>query len=117
MSVLHQTCCSVCVLCLAYTHISQIHALYVTPRNALWGLLQLDLTLTCYYACVKAIHKAVSDSQKVRLEQHLDLLWERLLPLLYKWDRAFAVLDEELEALYEHMQAFHDQRVAPMETE
>ncbi len=30
--------------------------------------------------------------------------------------RAFAVLDEELEAHYEHMQVFHDQRVAPMET-
>lgn len=65
---------------------------------------------------MKAIHTADSDTQKVRLEQHLDLLWERLLPLLYKWDRAFAVLDEELEAGYEHMQAFYDQRVAPMET-
>ena len=35
-----------------------------------------------------------------------DLMWKRLLPLLHKWDRAFAVLDEELEALYEHMQFF-----------
>jgi len=71
------------------------------------------LTLTCYYT----IHKADFNSQKVRLEQHLDMLWERLLPVLYKWDRAFGVLDEELEATYEHMQAFYDQRVAPMETE
>jgi len=59
------------------------------------------LTLTCYYT----IHKADFNSQKVRLEQHLDMLWERLLPLLCKWDRAFEVLDEELEAIYEHMQA------------
>ncbi len=45
------------------------------------------------------------------------MLWERLLPVLYKWDRALGVLDEELKAIYEHMQAFYDQRVAAMETE
>ena len=70
----------------------------------------------CYHACVKAILKAGSDSQKVRLEQHFDLLWERLLPLLYKWDKASAVLHEELEALYQQMQVLHDQRVVPIET-
>ncbi len=36
---------------------------------------------------------------------------------MYKWDRASAVLDEELEADYEYMQAFYDQCVAPMETD
>ena len=65
---------------------------------------------------MKAILEAGSDSQKVRLEQHLDMLWERLLQLLYKWDKASAVLHEELEALYQQMHVLHDQRVVPIET-
>ncbi len=83
-SLFHQMCCSVHVLCLAYTPISQLYALSVTPRNARWGLLQHDFTLTCYYTCVKAIHKAGSDTQKVRYKQRFDLMWKRLLPLLQK---------------------------------
>jgi len=65
---------------------------------------------------VKAIHKAGSDTEKVRYEQQFDLMWKGLLLRSQKWDKAFAVLLEELEALYKHMQILHDQSVAPVET-
>ncbi|DBA70818.1 TPA: hypothetical protein ACH3X2_011704 [Trebouxia sp. C0005] len=63
----------------------------------------------------KAVHKAGSDTQKVRLEQCFDSAFERMLPLMEKWDNAFFVLQDELEALHEHMQAFYDQHVPPVD--
>jgi len=44
---------------------------------------------------VKAIHKAGSDTEKVRYEQQFDLMWKGLLLRSQKWDKKFAVLLEE----------------------
>jgi len=65
---------------------------------------------------VKATHKAGgSDTKKVKYEQQFELTWKRLVPCSEKWDKAFAVLQEGLEACYEHMQISRDQRVASSE--
>lgn len=64
----------------------------------------------------QAIDKAGSDTEKVKLKQQFELLWKRQLPCSQKWDKAFFVLQDELEALHKHMQSFYDQRTTPMET-
>lgn len=64
----------------------------------------------------QAIHEAGSDTEKVKYEQQFELLWKRRLPRSHKWDKAFYVLQDELEALHKHMQIFYDQRATPMET-
>lgn len=40
-------------------------------------------------------------------------MWQKMVPRSQKWDRAFAVLQEGLEAFYEHIQISHVQCVAP----
>ncbi len=65
---------------------------------------------------MQAIHEAGSDTEKVKYEQQFELLWKRRLPRSQKWDKAFFVLQDELEALHKHMQIFYDQRATPMET-
>ncbi|KAL0051389.1 hypothetical protein WJX82_006483 [Trebouxia sp. C0006] len=62
----------------------------------------------------QAIHEAGSDTEKVRYQQQFDLLFKRRLPRSQKWDKAFYVLQDELEALHKHMQVFYDQRTTPM---
>ncbi len=65
---------------------------------------------------MQAIREAGSDSEKVKYQQQFDLLFKRRLPRSQKWDKAFFVLQDELEALHKHMQIFYDQRTTPMDT-
>ena len=65
-------------------------------------------------ACVQAIHKAASDTEKAKYAQQFEVMWQKRLPRSQRWDKAFAVLQQELEALHKHLQAFHDQHAAGM---
>jgi len=65
---------------------------------------------------LQAIREAGSDTEKVKYQQQFDLLFKRRLPRSQKWDKAFYVLQDELEALHKHMHIFYDQRTTPMET-
>ncbi|KAL3152366.1 hypothetical protein ABBQ32_001426 [Trebouxia sp. C0010 RCD-2024] len=57
----------------------------------------------------QAIRKAGSEAEKVKYQEQFMLMWNRRLPHSKRWDRAFATLHTELEAMHAHLQAFYDQ--------
>lgn len=60
----------------------------------------------------QAAHQATSDSERLKFQQHFDALWKKAQPRVEKWNKAFSVLDKELVALHNHLQAFHDMHAA-----
>ena len=61
---------------------------------------------------MQAAHQATSDSERLKFQQHFDALWKKAQPRVEKWNKAFSVLDKELVALHNHLQAFHDMHAA-----
>ena len=58
---------------------------------------------------VQAIRKAGSEAEKVKYQEQFFMMWNRRLPHSKRWDKAFATLHAELEAMREHLQDFYDQ--------
>ena len=57
---------------------------------------------------LQAIQNASDAPEQTRLQKEFESFWGRRLQRAQKWDKAFAVLHQELQAMFTHLQLFYD---------
>ena len=54
------------------------------------------------------MHEAPEEAEKALLQQQFESYWEKRLHRSQRWDKAFTVLHQELQAMFSCLQSFFD---------